>query len=149
MENKLLKAMQERMNNMQEQLNKCMEHKLEEIQQLDNEIEETVKLIETNMQMINDIESQITLMNILKSQLLEQKKGLLAENEDKMLELKELQDRRAKDKLGKYITNIVMPSEKDNEEIEQVATMEEMTLNMSIETLENIKNTINEYKKNE
>ena len=149
MENKLLKAMQERMNNIQEQLNKCMEHKLEEIQQLDNEIEETVKIIETNMQMINDIESQITLMNILKSQLLEQKKGLLAENEDKMLELKELQDRRAKDKLGKYITNIVMPNEKDNEEIEQVATMEEMTLNMSIETLENIKSIINDYKKNE
>ena len=143
--NKMMKAISERMNEMQQKLAEQAMRRVKQVQELENQIETRAELIESNKQMINDIESQITLMSICIQDLKEQKKGLLAENEDKMLEIKELEDKLNKDKFAKYM-NTITPSEEDTNEIKQVNTIEELVLKMSEEDYKHIKELLDKYK---
>jgi regulator of replication initiation timing len=143
--NKMMKAINERINEMQQKLVEQAMNRAKQVQELENQMQERAKLIESNKQMISDIESQITLMSICIQDLKEQKKGLLAENEDKMLEVKELEDKLSKDKFAKYISNIT-PSEEDTNEIKQVDTIEELVLKMSEEDYNHVKELLDKYK---
>ena len=112
----MMKAIGERMNAMQDQITKSMEAKAKEVEYINNQIEEIQNLMKANKAQIDDIENQIVLMNMCKKQLLEQKKGLLAENEDKAMELNELIEKRDKDKFGKYMSDIAINTIIPNDE---------------------------------